>query len=247
MNKAASLGATAWWRKKSLLHGRIATMRSPLSEGVAMRRSVLRKWLAGIAMSLLFLGTCPGMGFAGDEVLFFQQGTRLLKQGDLDQAEAVLTEAIHLAPDYVEAYNNRGLAYFEQKKYPQAQDDFLAAINLSPFDKQANNNLGILFCGRQDYDRALLHFHRAIAKREAPTPYDITVYRNLAFVYMKKGMKQEAAGAYEKARSIQDWFSGDMDVRPYGERTADYSLTLEFGREQVPKMHKMRPPRYEDP
>jgi Tfp pilus assembly protein PilF len=195
-----------------------------------MKRNVLKKWLPGIAMPLLFLALFPGLCLAGDGNYYFHEGTTLLKQGELDQAAAALTEAIRLVPDHAEAYNNRGLAYFEQKDYGLAKQDFFMALQLSPFDKQANNNLGILFCGQEDYDRALLYFQRAIQQKASPTAYDIIVYRNLAFVYMKKGMPGEAAEAYEHARNIQDKVSSNLDLRPYDEGTRDYTLTLDFSK-----------------
>ena len=192
-----------------------------------MKRNVLYRKI--LMLLPLFLPVIfAGLSQAGDEDYYFQEGTRLLKQAKLDRAAAGLTEAIQLAPDHVEAYNNRGLVYFEQKNYEQAQEDFLAAIRLSPFDKQANNNLGVLFCSQQDYDHALLYFERAIKKGGAPTSYDMAVYRNLAFVYLKKGMQEEAAEAYETARNIQDRVSGSLDLREYGEGTRDYTLAIEF-------------------
>lgn len=195
-----------------------------------MKRNVLKKWLPGIAMPLLFLALFPGLCLAGDGNYWFHQGTTLLKQGELDQAAAALTEAIRLVPDHVEAYNNRGLAYFEQKDYGLAKQDFFMALQLSPFDKQANNNLGILFCGQEDYDRALLYFQRAGQESGAPTSYDRIVYRNLAYVYAKKGMQEEAAEAFERAQSIENKASGDIYLRPYGEGMPEYTLTLEFSK-----------------
>jgi len=209
-------------------------------EVIVMKKNILKTWIPAMLVSLLLLVIVPGLSLAGDEDSYFQEGTRLLKQGALDQAAAVLTEAIDVTPDHVEAYNNRGLAYFEQKKYTEAQQDFLTAIHLSPFDKQANNNLGILFCGRGDYDRALLYFQRAVQKGDTPTPYDMVVYRNLAFVYMKKGMTKEAAEAYEKARCIQDKISEDLDLRPYGEAPRDYTLTLEFSTTRVQEKRRLK-------
>jgi Tfp pilus assembly protein PilF len=194
-----------------------------------MKTNTLKRWMTGIAVPLFLLAIVPGLSLARDGESYFQEGTKLLKQGELDQAAAALTEAIRLVPDHEEAYNNRGLAYFEQKDYALAKQDFFMALRLSPFDKQANNNLGILFCGQEDYDRALPCFQRAIEKSGAPTSYDMIVYRNLAYVYAKKGMQEEAAEAYAKAQSIQDKVSGDLELRPYGdEGTRDYTLTLDF-------------------
>ena len=193
-----------------------------------MKRNTLKRWIGGILLPVLIVVLFPGLCLAQDGDFYFKEGTKLLKQAKLDQAVGTLTEAIHLSPDHVEAYNNRGLAYFEQKKYPQAKQDFFTALQLSPDDQEANNNLGILFCGQEDYDRALLYFQRAIESSGAPNSYDMVVYRNLSFVYMKKGMREKAVAAFEKARSIQDELVGELDLRPYAERSKNYTLTLEF-------------------
>ncbi|MBW2096972.1 MAG: tetratricopeptide repeat protein, partial [Deltaproteobacteria bacterium] len=210
-----------------------------------MKKNILNRGILAVLVPLLLLVMVPGLGLAGNENDYFQKGTRLLKQGKLDQAARALTKAIHLAPDHVEAYNNRGLAYFEQKKYPEAQKDFFTALELSPDDQEANNNLGIFFCGQEDYDRALVYFQRAVEKSDAPTTFDLVVYRNLAFVYRKKGMTEEAAKASEKARSIQDKVSEDLDLRPYGEGTREYTLTLEFSTMLVQKRHRFKSTRHQ--
>jgi Tfp pilus assembly protein PilF len=193
-----------------------------------MKRNVLKRWMIGIAMPLLSLVLVPGLCLAGNGDSYFKKGTRLLKQAKPDQAVVALTEAIRLAPDRVEAYANRGLAYLEEKKYGQAKQDFLKALAIAPDDVKANNNLGVFYCGREDYDSALRYLRRATGAHTLSGPYGAVVYRNLGFIYTKKGMTEEAEDAYEKARGIQAKASGDLDLRPYGESSRDYALTLEF-------------------
>jgi Tfp pilus assembly protein PilF len=193
-----------------------------------MRKKALRMGLIGIGMVVLILACSTERSLAGEDDFYFREGTRLLKLAKPAPAAEVLTEAIRLAPFRVEAYNNRGLAYFEQKKYQEAKQDFLTAVRLAPFDKEANNNLGVLFCSLEDYDRALRYFRQAVEKGGIATAYDMTVYRNLAFAYGKKGMIGKAAEALEVARNIQGRVSGNVTFREYGERSREYTLTLEF-------------------
>ena len=195
-----------------------------------MRKKALGIGLVGIGMVVLLLACSTERSLAGEDDFYFREGTKLLKLAKPGPAAEAFTEAIRLAPFRVEAYNNRGLAYFEQKKFEQARQDFLTAVRLAPFDKQANNNLGVLFCSLEDYDRALRYFQRAVEKGGIATAYDMTVYRNLAFAYGKKGMTGKAAEAYETALAIQNKVSGNLDLRSYGERSGEYSLTLEFPR-----------------
>jgi len=193
-----------------------------------MKRDFLWKWLAGMAVMVISLMIAPGTGLAEKGDIYFEQGTRLLKETRLEQAIWAFTEAIRLAPDRVEAYTNRGLAYLEEKKYGQAKQDFLKALAIAPDDVKANNNLGVFYCGREDYDSALRYLRRATGAHTLSGPYGAVVYRNLGFIYTKKGMTEEAEDAYEKARGIQAKASGDLDLRPYGESSRDYALTLEF-------------------
>ena len=189
-----------------------------------------KKGIQGVCLFLFVLVLVPGFCLARDGGHYFQEGTRLLKQAKPDQAVISLTEAIRLMPDRVAAYNNRGLAYLELKKYAEAKRDFFRALQLSPDDQEANNNLGILFCDENDFDRALPYFQKAIQDKSTSTSFDLIVYRNLSFVYMRKGMTAEAAEAYEKVKGLEGKTSGNPDLRPYGERTADYTLTLEFSK-----------------
>jgi Tfp pilus assembly protein PilF len=193
-----------------------------------MNSNALKGWIQGIVLTFSVLVLFSGPSLAGDGGYYFQEGTRLLKQAKPDQAVASLTEAIRLVPDRVAAYNNRGLAYFELKKYAKAKQDFFTALQLSPDDQQANNNLGIVFCGEKDYDRALPYFQKAIKDNSAPTSFDLLVYRNLSFVYLRKGMTEEASESYQKTRDIGGGPPDNLSTRRYGERTQDYTLTLDF-------------------
>jgi Tfp pilus assembly protein PilF len=193
-----------------------------------MNRNALKRWIQGVVLSLFVLVLFSGRGLARDGGYYFQEGTRLLKQAKPHQAVASLTEAIRLVPDRAAAYNNRGLAYFELKKYAKAKQDFFTALQLSPDDQQANNNLGILFCDEKDYDQALVYFQKAVKDNSAPTPFDRIVYGNLSFVYLRKGMTEEASEAYEKTKDIGGGPSNNLNTRPYGKGTEDYNLTLGF-------------------
>jgi tetratricopeptide (TPR) repeat protein len=51
-------------------------------------------------------------------------------------------EAIRLKPDYADAYNNRGGAYFKLRRYQLAVKDFNEAIRLKPDYADAYNNRG---------------------------------------------------------------------------------------------------------
>lgn len=54
------------------------------------------------------------------------------EMGQLDKALTDLNKALEIAPDYVKAFVNRGLAYMKLKDYGHAISDFTAAFQLAP-------------------------------------------------------------------------------------------------------------------
>jgi Tfp pilus assembly protein PilF len=195
-----------------------------------MKKNLFGVPLAGTAVVFFILLFLIGMAPAETGDIYFEQGTRFLKETRLEQAIWAFTEAIRLAPDRAEVYTNRGLAYLEQKKYPEAKQDFLKALEIAPNDVNANNNLGVFYCGRGDYDGALRYIRRAAGVPTLSGPYGAIVYRNLGFLYTKKGMPEEAGKTYDKARRMMGSkpLLSPFDRREYAEGSQDYPLALEF-------------------
>jgi tetratricopeptide (TPR) repeat protein len=70
------------------------------------------------------------------------RGNNLLLFGSFTIAAAEYQEAIHLKPDYVEAYTNLGAALALQGQYADAIAEYQKAIRLKPDYAPAHNNLG---------------------------------------------------------------------------------------------------------
>lgn len=64
---------------------------------------------------------------------------------DPQKAIEYLTEAIRLQPDFVNAYNIRGIAYINLKQYPEAIQDYGEAIRLKPDDAVLFINRGSVY------------------------------------------------------------------------------------------------------
>jgi len=62
------------------------------------------------------------------------------KQDDLPKAIADYTRAIRLDPKYVDAYANRGYAYYMQKDYERALADFDKILELDPSNARAKKS-----------------------------------------------------------------------------------------------------------
>ena len=60
----------------------------------------------------------------------FSMGNHSYELGDYAKAIEQFNIAIQISPDFGEAYNNRGLIYFDQGEYDKAWTDFDKAVQL---------------------------------------------------------------------------------------------------------------------
>jgi tetratricopeptide (TPR) repeat protein len=97
-----------------------------------------------------------------------------LEKGDSDRAIADFTQAIQLSPKYTQAYNNRGVAYFERGDIDRAIADYTQAIELDPKFALAYNNRSNAYGVKGDIDRAIADFAQAAKLnpflKPSPTP-----------------------------------------------------------------------------
>jgi tetratricopeptide (TPR) repeat protein len=101
-----------------------------------------------------------GAGSAAKEA--FDRGLAAHKQGNTQEAIAQFTQAIKLDPNYTDAYNNRGNAYYDLDDYDKAIADYAQAIKIDPGDADAYNNRGIAYHNLGDYDKAIADYAQAI-------------------------------------------------------------------------------------
>ncbi|OPX36368.1 MAG: hypothetical protein B1H12_07145 [Desulfobacteraceae bacterium 4484_190.2] len=167
-----------------------------------MKKKSFERYAKTALFLLSFILIAPQMSIADDAVLYYEKGTNFLRDGNLTEAIASLTKAVALRPGYAIAYNNRGLAYYKQDKYVKAAGDFRRAIQFDPNDEMAYNNVAIVFCKQGDYDKALIYLDKAISLIKDIKPSHADVFNNLGFIYMKKGMHNESADAYNYASHI---------------------------------------------
>jgi tetratricopeptide (TPR) repeat protein len=80
---------------------------------------------------------------SSDPKFYLIRGSEFSLRGEYDKAISNYTEAIRLYPDYVDAYNRRGLAYICAKDYGKANSDFSKAIELDPKNARIYYNRGI--------------------------------------------------------------------------------------------------------
>jgi tetratricopeptide (TPR) repeat protein len=138
----------------------------------------------------------------------------------------LLERAIELKPDYMAAYNSRGVAYGNLKEYEKAIEDYNRAIELEANYASVYCNRGLTYRNLKEYEKAIADFNRAIELDLTDTSAYIgrgNTYRDLreyeraiedydraitldlrdAKVYYNRGLAYDDLHAYEWA--IEDY------------------------------------------
>lgn len=109
---------------------------------------------------------------------------------DYEKALIDFEKAIHLDPNYAEAYHNRGFVNAQLEQYKEAIADFDEAIRLNPDYMEAYNYRGLTKTMLEQYEEAIADFDETIRLN----PNHAKAYDNRGMV--KNGLKQ-----YESAIS----------------------------------------------
>ncbi|MFC2149355.1 tetratricopeptide repeat protein [Candidatus Auribacterota bacterium] len=122
------------------------------------------------------------------------------------------------------AFNNRAIAYFEEKDYPNAILDYTEALRLEPGLIEARNNRGVAHNAVGEYDKAIEDLSRVLEK--APIP---DTYMNRAMAYRNKGDLTKAREDEENARKLrtnQGAFFSDIYLKKGNEFFSQGKLKL---------------------
>ena len=98
-----------------------------------------------------------------DAEFYLKRGEDLSGAHQYERAIADYTTAIQLRPDYAEAYNDRGFAYYLKGDAERAIADYTRAIELRPNYPKAYNSRGVVYMAHgygaaksvPDFDRAI--------------------------------------------------------------------------------------------
>jgi protein O-mannosyl-transferase len=134
------------------------------------------------------------------------------------------TDVIEKYPKVDEAYNNRGIAFFEEKKYTQAIADFDKAISISPTYTRPYNNRGMARAALKDYEGAKKDFDKVI---QAHPNFARAYYnRGNAFIAMKDTVS--AIKDYTRVLAIDPDNILALNNRGFARRTLkDYKGAME--------------------
>lgn len=103
---------------------------------------------------------------------------------DPNKAKDYWDRAIAANPKMAEAYNNRGLAFYNLKLHQQAINDFSQAIRIKPKYAEAYNNRGNAYYALDQYQKAEADFNRSLQFK--PRYAKAHLNRGLAYFQMQK-------------------------------------------------------------
>ena len=141
--------------------------------------------------------------------LAFKQGNFLLTIRQIDQAIVAYSRAIELNSRYIDAYNNRGIAYERTGNYEKAIEDYDNMIALAPKSSVAYNNRGIIHAKKREYNLAIADFSKAIGF----APDYVEAYCNRGTAYYLQNEFEIAIENYNKAAALNPHYAGTYNNR----------------------------------
>ncbi len=156
-----------------------------------------------------------------------QLGALQYHRGNLDEAHALLSEALDLVPDHIhdkdhdllrsEIDNALGVIFWKLGQIEKAVKAYNEDLSISRQNNnhegivRALNNLGIIMSQQGDYDDALQYYAEGIELAERMNDHKLVciLYSNIADSYKLKGSSTEAQRFYERCIEL----SGDLGFK----------------------------------
>ena len=117
----------------------------------------------------------------------------LVKKGRIEEAIEHYNKSICLAPEYDNAYKNRGIAYTKLGRYQLAIEDYNKAIHLKPDNADVYYNRGNVYTKLGQYQMALKTLIKPSALNPIlpmPTTTGELFTLNLASINWHRGLQQ---------------------------------------------------------
>ena len=111
----------------------------------------------------------------------------------LPQAVESYRQVVDIAPGWIEAHINLGVAYYQMGQLKDAHTAFLSAVRLDPLNGISLYNLGCVMEEEGFIDQAIVHLQRAA--RIMPAYAD--VHFNLALAFEKSGDRRSSRDEWE--------------------------------------------------
>ena len=133
------------------------------------------------------------------------RGRALLNSGNVNDAIAMLSNAVSRNPNLAEAYNLLGVAYEAKGMRDRAFESLQKAVKRDQDNAEYLNNLGYLYFKNGDYDKAAKHLKRAVKFAPQVQRY----WNNLGLSQAQRANFDEAYECF--ARAVGE-FEGHMNV-----------------------------------
>ena len=162
----------------------------------------------------------------------YSQGTCLLGDKKLAEAEACFREALGMNPDDADILNNLGTAVWEQGRASEAMAYYLRAHQWNPRDFGILNNLGIVLWDLGRPERAITFYRRALEFE--PDSFDIQMNLGVALSdigYFDEALELLRAAQIRRPDSADAWDNTGMTLARMGrwpEAMAHYDRAIEL-------------------
>jgi tetratricopeptide (TPR) repeat protein len=123
------------------------------------------------------------------------------KTSQFDSLELQITnyrKALEIDSNYVDAWNNLGVAYFYYSNFDSAVLCLKKALDINPDYPPAHNNAGYILDALGEYDKAIVHYQKAIELR----PNYLIAMANLLDTYVHKKDYDSAKTLLQGMRSL---------------------------------------------
>ena len=165
---------------------------------------------------------------------WFTVGYLLYQDKDLENSLGAYDLAIHLKPDFAEAYNNRGNAKVNSGKYAAAIADYDKAIHLRPDFAKAFNNRGASKAALKLYGAAIADCDTAIRLK----PDLVTAYNNRGNAKADSGQPRGGITDFDEAIHLKPDYVGayinrgiaKVKLNLKDEARKDFEIALELAR-----------------
>ena len=173
---------------------------------------------------------------------WFEKGLQHTVGREEELAIVEYTRALALNPGYVEAYNNRGIAYYnrglttnDRGQFELATEDFRKVIALNPGSAAAIFAQAAIYLFQEQYDQAIEELDKVIVSN----PNEAVAYVGRGFIYTLERKKNSARAIEDFSRAIAlggSWTpmaymnrgSVLLDNKNYTEAAADFNRVIEL-------------------
>ncbi|WP_196888905.1 tetratricopeptide repeat protein [Aureivirga sp. CE67] len=110
---------------------------------------------------------------------FYYEGTKLSKEGKLEEAIKFYKKAVKEDPNFAWAYDNMGICYRRLNKLDEAEKAYKKSIKIDPTGKMPLQNLAVVYIHKKKFKKAVKAYEK-LKKVDSSNP---EVYYGIGSVY----------------------------------------------------------------